>query len=74
MSNSTNAFAINQTEVDMRLASVPDVVGASPRWTLLGSVSKLNDASVNTSVIVLVINSTREQVRFLVFQFCLSAN
>lgn len=60
--NSSTAFFVNQTEVDLRLRNVPQVVGSTPRWTFLGTVSNPSTRE-NATVIMLIVNSTRERVR-----------
>jgi len=52
---------LNATDINARLADNPLVKGAAARWLLLGSILSQDDAAVNTSAWVLVIDSDAEE-------------
>lgn len=60
--NST-AFSLaflNHTEIEEKLEKAPFIAGASPRWVLLGRVQSAGSGEENTSVKIVVANTSRE--------------
>lgn len=54
-------FWLNETWISEQLSSEPLVTGTCPRWTILGEVRNKYDIEKNSSVVVLVIDSEREE-------------
>lgn len=52
---------LNETWISETLAPHSQIRGTAPRWTLLGRVFNRDDSSLNTSLIVLVIDTDRER-------------
>jgi len=52
---------LNFTEIESRLAGNPDVLGATPRWAALGRVGNRDERTRNTTAVILVVDSVREQ-------------
>eukprot|EP00698_Gefionella_okellyi_P021274 TRINITY_DN6854_c0_g1_i1.p1 TRINITY_DN6854_c0_g1~~TRINITY_DN6854_c0_g1_i1.p1 ORF type:complete len:1082 (+),score=291.51 TRINITY_DN6854_c0_g1_i1:95-3340(+) len=61
VTNTSNQFAINQTLVDQKLTGIPEVIGAAPRWTVLGTVSNPALPGINATCIIVIFNTTRER-------------
>ena len=63
--NTSLSIFLNCTDMQRRLASVPEIAGASPRWTMLGRVGNRLAPERNASAIILIIDSQQEKVVFL---------
>lgn len=55
-----SGLLLNDTDLRQRLMAVPAVQGVSPRWTALGRVLNTRARALNTSAILLVIDSDQE--------------
>uniref|UniRef100_A0A6T6YUC0 ABC3 transporter permease C-terminal domain-containing protein n=1 Tax=Bicosoecida sp. CB-2014 TaxID=1486930 RepID=A0A6T6YUC0_9STRA len=51
---------LNASEISHILRNNPHVIGAAPRWLLLGSVLRQDEPLVNTSAWILIIDSEKE--------------
>lgn len=58
---SLGGFLLNLTDVAHRLEGNPAVAGTAARWTLLGRVYNSRARALNTSAIILIIDSERER-------------
>lgn len=57
----SSSFLINATDVAHRLSKEPSVTGTSPRWLFLTRMISQANPNMNSSTIVLFINSEREK-------------
>ncbi len=51
---------LNQTDIERRLRGVDFVAGSAPRWVFIGKVRNVDDPTLNTSVAMLFLNSSKE--------------
>lgn len=53
--------ALNYTDMGIKLAGAPNLVGISPRWVTFAILSKTENYLRNSSTVALILNSTREK-------------
>lgn len=51
---------LNFTDIDLRLSGNADVLGATPRWAVLGRVANREQPTRNTTTIILALDSEQE--------------
>lgn len=51
---------MNQTDIERRLKGADFVAGSSPRWVFVGKVRNVEDTSLNTTVTILFVNTSKE--------------
>lgn len=52
--------ALNYTDMSIKLANTPHLVGISPRWVSFAVLSKTSNYNRNSSTVALILNSTKE--------------
>jgi hypothetical protein len=67
--NTSQSPFLNQTFVNERLQGNPLVWGTSARWNLLGRIYNRDVPTLNTSAMLLVIDSEHETVFYFLFNF-----
>ena len=61
--NASNTFFLNYTSMNASLSDVDAIYGAAPRWFLVGDVLSLEDSTLNSSAVLMIIDSELEAVR-----------
>jgi len=56
-----SGILLNDTELSSLLSAVPSVAGVVPRWTALGRVFNSRARTLNTSTVLLIVDSAREE-------------